>query len=75
VFVSWYHRIDVVLATFTPDFERFALNLACCPDDDVIAVDSPSVQMNDTVELKNLLDDVQYCLCQYDGMSECTAKA
>ena len=61
----------MVLASFTPDFERFALNLACCPSDDVISIDSPSVQMNDTVELTNLLDDVQYCLCKYDGMRKC----
>ena len=64
------HQVDVVLATFTPDFERFALKLACCPGDDVISINSPTIQINDTVELNYLLDDEQQCQCQYDGMGE-----
>ena len=57
-----------MLASFVPDFERFALNLACCPNDDRVASDGRTIRLNDTVEINDLFDDVQYCYAVCDGI-------
>ena len=60
--------VDETLASFVPDFERFALNLACCPNDDRVASDGRTIRLNDTVEINDLFDDVQYCYAVCDGI-------
>ncbi|KAK8792382.1 hypothetical protein WA588_004880, partial [Blastocystis sp. NMH] len=48
------------LCSFRPDFERFALSLACCPDDASVLANTAAVCVG-TMELRNLLDCSEKC--------------
>ena len=48
------------LCSFRPDFERFALSLACCPDDASVLANTAAVCVG-TMELRNLLDCSEEC--------------
>ncbi|KNB43457.1 hypothetical protein JH06_2692 [Blastocystis sp. subtype 4] len=54
------------LCSFYLDFERFALNLACCPSD--ASISEGTVYLNDTVELSRLLDNTQSCPAVFDNL-------
>ena len=64
--LSWF--VDQTLCSFYLDFERFALNLACCPSD--ASISEGTVYLNDTVELSRLLDNTQSCPAVFDNLSK-----
>ena len=50
-----------LICEFIPDFEELGFNLACCPDDKAILESTSSIQLQDTVQLKDMLDNEQRC--------------
>lgn len=50
-----------LVCEFIPDFEELAFNLACCPDDSCVSASDASIELHDTVHLKDMLDNEHCC--------------
>lgn len=57
--LSYYS--ERLVCEFIPDFEELAFNLACCPDDSCVSASDASIELHDTVHLKDMLDNEHSC--------------